>query len=335
MSRLSRLVRSPRFKGWLRVFACLTVFQVIVAAVLLRTARARGAATLQEGGLKLLEHVGPDLVGEAVEATINGQRLSIASQFSPLPIPEVLDRFERHCQANSGGLAEEVSKLPEGRALGQLPSEFRDPSRWLTSRQIDASGKVGQVVCLVRRTSGGGVRGLVDQIMRFVDTGDLAELGGARYVVARREKSDTDTHVLAIWSDGSFNIPNMFPAEGDAPGRDSPYVPRPFEARRVFSAEIEGRAYALRMYDSRRSNADVLRQYAEALPKSGWLPHPMPPLRHGEGEGEDLGEHFSAYTKGSAAVVVVVEDTPDDLTGVTLIEMGGRGFAQIAGENQP
>ena len=335
MPKISRFLRSARFKGWLRVFACLTVVEIVLAAVLLDSARARGTAALQEGGLKLLDRLGPELVGETVDATINGQRVSIASQFSPLPIPTVLDRFERYCQDNSGGIAEELARLPEGRALDQLPAEFRDPSHWLTSRQVEPQGKVGQVVCLVRRASGGGVQGLVDQILRFVDSGDIAELGNARYVVARRAKPGDDTHILAIWSDGSFNIPEMFPSEGDAPGRDSRYVPRPRDSRRVFSAEIEGRPYALRMYDSHESHAEVLQQYADTLPKRGWLDHPMPHVHGGENDGEDLNDHFRAYTKDGAAVVVVVEDTPDDLTAVTLIEMGGRGFAQIAPEEQP
>lgn len=331
---LSRLRRSARLKGWLRVLALLTVVDVLVAGVWLKTARARGAAAIQEGGKRLLERLGPEVLGEPVAATINGQRVLIASQFTPLSVSDVLERFEQHCAANSGGLAEELARLPEGRALDRLPAPLRDPSRWLTSRDVDREGKVGQVVCLARRASGGGVRGLVGQIMSFVETGDLAAIGDTRYVIARREGKSTETHVLAIWSDGSFNIPAMFPAEGDAPGSDSPHYPRPLASRRVFSAELEGRPYAVRMYDSARTHAEVLQEY-EALPKSGWESHPLPHVRAGDDAGENLNDHFRAYTKGSAALVLAVEDTPDDLSGVTLIEMGGRGFAEVTREDQP
>jgi hypothetical protein len=326
MQRIRRVLGSRRFKGILRVVAFAALLELVVGALLLHSARARAGAAVQERGLELLNGLAPALLGPPTVASINGQRMMLASKFTPLPVNEVLDRFEHHCRQNSGGLAEEVSHLPEARALERLPAELRDPSGWLTSRQVTADGLKGQIMCLVRPDAMGGLRGLLDRIGKFLDSGDLESLGNARYVVARHEAQSGETHVLAMWTDGSFNIPNMFGQDGDAPGNDSATVPRPRDSRRVLSAEISGTHYALRMYDTRRSHADVLDEYSRELPRRGWSEQVFPRL---EG-AEDVNEHFRAFAIGANAVIVVVEDTPDDHTGVSLIEMGGRGFAQAA-----
>jgi hypothetical protein len=133
-----------------------------------------------------------------------------------------------------------------------------------------------------------------------------------------------------MWTEGSFNIPAMFPSEGDAPGSDTARVTRPPESRRVLSAGIEGHPYSLRMYDSERTHAEVLEHYDRYMQASGWNGYALP-----EAQGElDLNEHVRAYAQHGAAVIVVVHQTPQEKTGVTLIEMGSAGFSrtQAAGE---
>ena len=211
-------------------------------------------------------------------------------------------------------------------ALEKLPAEVRDPSRWLSSETIAKDGKAGQIACIARRDSGGGLSGLVSRVLSFTESGDLAEIGDARYVVARRDEASGQTHVLAMWTEGKFNIPAMFADHGDAPGADSSYVPRPPDARRVLSAEMAHRAYGIRMYDTARSHADVLSFYEQQLAPRGFLNHPLP---HASAV-LDLNDHVRAFSKDGVAVIVVTNQTPADQTGVSIIELGSMGFAKAS-----
>jgi hypothetical protein len=324
---LKRLYRSPRVRGALRVLGFLAVVNLTFTAFSLPQARANAEEAVKRSGIMLLQQLGPTLIGEPQVATINGQRMSIASKMTPLSVDESLSRFQRYCQDNSGGLAQELSAMPTtAAALQQLPEGLRDPSAWLTSRQTATDGKSGQVACIARRDNGGGLQAFKDRLIAFVDSGDMAAIGDARYVVARRDEKAGSTHVLAMWTEGSFNIPSMFQEHGDNPGSDSVHVPRPPAARRVLTAEISDHPYALRMYDTSKTDAEVLGFYDQQLAARGYHKHELPDVGL---KGElDLNDNLRAFSKGGVAVIVVTNQTPEELTGVTLIEMGSLGFAK-------
>jgi hypothetical protein len=320
-----RLRQSRRLRGALRVAAFLGCANLAFSALTLPQARAAAEEAAKQSGLALLEQIGPALVGPPEEALINGQRMSLASKSTALGVEQVLARFGQHCREHSAGLASEVAALPNGaQALAKLPEGLRDPARWLSSESIAKDGRAGQIACIARRDSGGGLKALVEHVLAFIDSGDLAEIGDARYVVARRDEASGQTHVLAMWTEGKFDIPHMFASSGDAPGTDSRYVPRPPEARRVLSAEMTQRAYAIRMYDTTRSHGAVLSYYGRELALRGFFVHPLP---HGSVE-LDLNEHVRAFSKDGVAVIVVTTQTPAEQTGVSIIEMGSLGFAK-------
>jgi hypothetical protein len=322
-----RLYQSRRVRGALRVAAFLGTANLAFSALMLPQARAAAEEAAKRGGLELLQQIGPALVGPPEVALINGQRMSLASKLTPLSVEQVLQRFEEHCREHSAGLASEIAALPNGAAaLEKLPEELRDPSRWLSSRTIAEDHKVGQIACIARKDSGGGLKGLVDRVLAFTDTGDLSEIGDARYVVARRDEASGQTHVLAMWTEGKFNIPEMFTNVGDAPGTDSRDVPRPLDARRVLSAEMSNQSYSIRMYDTKRSNEEVLSYYEAQLAPRGFLNHPLP---HDNAE-LDLNDHVRAFSKDGAAVIIVTTQTPAELTGVSVIEMGSKGYAKAS-----
>src|SRR5262249_33900492 len=107
-------------------------------------------------------------------------------------------------------------------------------------------------------------------------------------------------------------------------GEDSRYVPRPLDSRRVLSAQLADQAYALRMYDTEHSHADVLSYYEKQLLPRGFITNPLP-----QSSPElDLNDHVRTFSKDGAAVIVVTHQTPDEKTGVSLIELGSRGFAK-------
>lgn len=327
-----RLYRSARLRGSVRALGFLALVNLTFTAFALPQARANAEDAVKRSGLALLEQLGPSLVGLPTVATINGQRMSLASKMTPLGVQEALGRFEQHCRDNSAGLGDELKALPAAAAaLDKLPEELRDPSRWLSSRQLSTDGKAGQLACVSRKTSGGGLQGLLQRITAFTETGDLAELGDARYVVARRDEKSGQTHLLAMWTEGSFNIPAMFPDSGDAPGSDSRNVPRPPGSRRVLTAEISDHPYALRMYDTDKSHAEVLGYYEQQLAPRGFRRSALPTATDSE---LDLNDHVRAFSKDGVAVIVVTNQTPAEQTGVTLIEMGSLGFAKATARVQ-
>lgn len=319
--------QSRRVRGVLRVAAFLASANLAFSALMLPQARAAAEEAVKRSGLELLEQIGPALVGPPEVALINGQRMSLASKMTPLSVDQVIERFGEHCREHSAGLANEIAALPKGAAaLEKLPEELRDPSRWLSNQTIADDHKVGQIACIARKDSGGGLKGLVDRVLAFTDTGDLSEIGDARYVVARRDEASGQTHVLAMWTEGKFNIPEMFTNVGDAPGTDSRDVPRPPEARRVLSAEMSNRSYSIRMYDTHRSNEEVLSYYEAQFAPRGFLNHPLP---HDTPE-LDLNDHVRAFSKDGAAVIIVTTQTPAELTGVSVIEMGSKGYSKAS-----
>ena len=322
-----RLSQSRRVRGTLRVLAFFGSMNLALSALTLPQARAAAEEAAKRSGLELLEQIGPALVGPPEVALINGQRMSLASKSTPLSVEQVLERFGQHCREHSAGLAGEIAALPNGAAaLAKLPEELRDPARWLTSETIAQDGHAGQIACLARRGSGSGLKGLVERVLSFTESGDLAEIGDARYVVARRDPASGQTHVLAMWTEGKFNIPQMFASSGDAPGTDSEHVPRPPDARRVLSAAMARRSYALRMYDTQRTGEEVLSFYERELAPRGFRLHLLPR----QSAELDLNDHVRTFSKDGVAVIVVTTRTPADQTGVSIIEMGSFGFSKAS-----
>ena len=325
--QLRALYRYSRLRAPLRVAFFLACVNVFATWLLLSAGQARAEEAAKRGGLALLAELGPELIGPPEVASINGQRMSLASKSTPESVEAVLGRFRGYCRERSGGLTKELERLPGYvTASKQLPEAIRDPASWLRSEERQEDGKVGQLACIAR-AEGGGLSSLWDSVLSFVDSGDVGQLGDMRYVIARRDEKSGLTHVLAMWTEGSFNVLKMFPARGDAPGSDPARVPRPPASRRVFSARIEGYEHSIRMYDSDATPEAVRDYYARLMRASGWNRNE---LAMPQGNELDLNEHVQAFSKDSAAFLVVVHETLEEKTGVTLIEMGGSGFATTA-----
>jgi hypothetical protein len=315
-------------RGAFRVLTFLTIANLAGTAFYLPRARAAAEELAVSRGLAVLRQLDPMLQGSDQAMSINGQRMFLASRTTPLELKAVLALFEQDCQASSGGLSEQLGKLPTQFQGSAIPEQLRDPSRWFTVRQED--GAAGQVTCFARSDSPGGLKGLISRLSAFAETGELSELGDARYIVARRDESTQLTHVLAMWTEGSFNVLRMFPKSGDAPGRDSSVVPRPPNSVRVLSAEPPDKPYALRMYDSEQAPAEILSGYTKVMEARGWSSITAP-----QSSEVDLNESSRTFTKDGRAVIVVVNTTPEQKSGVNLIEMGNQGFATVATRQAP
>jgi hypothetical protein len=147
------------------------------------------------------------------------------------------------------------------------------------------------------------------RLSRFLDTGDLGHLGDVRYVFAERNAEGL-THVVTAWTQGSFNLYSLFPAEGDAPGSDLEDVPRPKRSVRLLTAGAEGVPYSARIYEAPGHPKGILATYDLRMIARGWKPVLIDDKDHRRVYGRD-GRHVYVLPK------------PDrGRTLVTLLEMG-------------
>jgi hypothetical protein len=262
--------------------------------------------------------------------TVNGQKMFFASSFTEKSPREVLDVVEEHCRERSGRALRELGILPE-KVKGQaVPPALRDPTRWATSRADADDGAAGQIACLAQPDDPNGFAGLLDRMAEFAASGDVSKLGDMRYFVVREHAPAGETQVLAMWTEGPFNIPAMFPESGDAPGDDSPDVPRPSGATRAFSASTPDRPYSLRIYQSKQSPSEVLSKYDSELPARGWARRPVN-LDAGGAPIETEGR-ARAFTKDGRLLLVAVDDWDNGVAGAVFVEMGTLGAAQAWAE---
>lgn len=321
--RNARKLRSKRWAGIARVAMYVGLVNFGVSYVLMRSAFAGAERAVQRLGSRLTQELGGQVLGEPQAVSVNGQLLLLAAKQTELSVKGVLDRFDAHCEAHSGGLREEFEKVPgfEQRKLA-LPASMRDPGRIGIIRS-DAGHAVdseteAHLVCIAQPKDGGGIAGLVLRVKEFMATGDAARIGDMRYVAARKLPNGK-TQVIAIWTEGKFNIEAMFPDRGDAPGSDAPDFPRPPEAVRSFSAVMPNHPYAVRFYDSSASPAQVLSFYDRALTQAGWMTRPSSMTADGP---ELHGTEVRAFTKAGRAMAVSVHHDGSDQTGVSVIELG-------------
>ena len=326
-------LRRVRWAGVARVAAYVGLVNLGVTYLLMRSAYAGAEKAVQRFGNQLTKELGGQLVGEPQAVSVNGQMMFLAAKETALPVKSVLDQFDANCEAHSGGLREQFAKIPgfEQRKL-ELPESMRDPGRIGIIRsdagRASANETEAHLVCIAQPGNGGGVEGVVKRVKEFLATGDVSRIGDMRYVAARKMENGK-TQVIAVWTEGAFNIEAMFPDQGDAPGTDAPDVPRPPEAVRRLSAVVPERPYAVRSYDSKLPPADVLAFYDQKLNAAGWETRPSalgetgPELRPGE---------TRAFTREGRALLVSAKIQELGETSVTTIELGTleRVVARVA-----
>lgn len=323
--RRARLKR--QLAGLIRVSAYLTLIGGACTFFVARAASARLDEAVKQLGQGLLEKLGPEIIGQTQPIVVNGQRLFFSSQVSERPLASTLDELQRHCDGVASPALAALSTLPDSPQRRDLLAGLADPRRLTTDRYDTLDHAMGQIACIAHPQDGADLEETLGRALRFLDTGDLSEVGDARYFLARRV-TEQRTQVLSIWTEGHFDLLGMFPAEGDAPGSDSPVVPRPPEARRTFSAVVPARPYTLRAYESRETRQAILAHYDERMPAAGWVEQPT-------SEGDELRALVRAFSRGDTVAFVVLDAARDGVTPVTLLELGGAGFVHAAVTEEP
>jgi hypothetical protein len=317
VSRAGRIRR--RFVEYVRVGAYLSVVGFVTSLWLLRAADAHLAESVRQFGDDLVQQLDLGVLSSPQPIVVNGQTMYLSSLEVEQPVAATLGHLRDRCKKWVSPALSGVGQLPATLAGRELAPELRNPVDWAVDRQDAPDGTTGQVACIAPPQEDAELVEVLGRIARFAETGDLAEVGNARYFLARRV-TESRTHVLAIWTEGSFDLLGMFPGEGDAPGTDSALVPRPPAARRVFSAVVPSRPYAARVYASRASRQEVLEHYDATLSAKGWQEQPM-------AEGDELRVLTRAFSRDGKLVFVILDGTDDEETPVTLVEMSGEGFA--------
>jgi hypothetical protein len=322
LNPLRREESKRRLAGLLRVSTYLTVVGCLSAFCLARAASARIDEAVQQFGQGLLQKLGPEIIGETQQIVVNGQRVMFSSQVSERPLSTTLDELQRHCDSVANPALAATSTLPAAAQRKDLLAGLEDPRRLTTDRYDTLDHAMGQVACIAHPQDGADLERALERALRFLETGDLSEVGDARYFLARKV-TEQRTQVLSIWTEGRFDLLGMFPTEGDAPGSDSPVVPRPPTARRTFSAILPHRPYTVRMYESLETREAILAHYDRVMPADGWEEQPT-------SEGDELRVLTRAFSRGDTVAFVILDAARDGTLPVTLLEVGGQGFAHAA-----
>ncbi len=308
MARKMTVLERLRALGRLGVYT--TFVFVGLAAVAARSARSDAGEASLVMGREFANLGGAIQNGQRVR--LNGETLYVGSTTVDMPTNEVLDRFEALCRQGSQGL-DEVVRDP---SLG-LPAEKRS---WLDQLGPEGLGILrneshgeGTVAC-VTHGGGGGFKGLAERLGNFSRDLDLQHLGKLRYVYTRPTSDKRRSQVITVWTDGSLRLGHIFPTSGgEAPGTDPVSAPRPPDATRMLSAEIDGAPYGIRLYESARSPAEVLKFYDQRLAAEGWTSAAEVPRAAAEAR---------SYSKGGAELLLFAEAGPR--TTVSLVELPAK-----------
>ncbi|MEJ7728655.1 MAG: hypothetical protein WKG00_05525 [Polyangiaceae bacterium] len=227
-------------------------------------------ADAENAALGLGQELGKlDQVGTTRAIRLNNQEMHVVAVTEHEKYGDLLDKVEAACRDGSpaGGTLQELSPA----ARKNLPVDPAE-ARAAGVLRKDGNGE-GVVACLLREEPehSPGKAEIVSRLQRFAETGDLAAIGRLRYVYAQ-EIGPGQSHVVAAWTEGSFQVSALLPPKtgGDTPGSDSRVVPRPADSVRLLTADVEGVPYAVRLYDAAGAPEVFLAGYESSLLDNGW-----------------------------------------------------------------
>jgi hypothetical protein len=218
--------------------------------------------------------------GGGTTLTVNGQRVHLSAGRVTASVHDVLARLERGCREHADGLADDLGSLD-----GLMTSESPRGMPGIGILRDEREGH-GVVVCFAPGEAV-GPETLVARVRRFIESHDVSEIGGMRYVTAHAE-ADGHTRVTATWTDEHLLLDEMFPTSGDAKGDDPSAAPRP-QGRRMLSARVEPARYGAFIYATdaatpeealARYHGEIAARQFEAVDVAERTPHART-YRHG------------------------------------------------------
>ncbi len=249
----------------LRLSGFLLVVYAVGTALVARHVRAEASEMMMGLGGQMMQYASADMQDEPRALYVNGQHIGFGSGHArERSVTEVLDFFEARCRQRDGRFVEAIGDLASATEIGTPDWSLIDG----TMRESDETG--GYVACFDMGAEAVGPQGLLTRLSSFLDSGDLSDVGGLRYVYAR-PMSEGGTHFLVFHADDHLNVYEMFPATGDAPGVDVRGVPRPDGTRRLLSAWEEGDSHAVTIYTADGRGPEDLREwYRTEMRAASW-----------------------------------------------------------------
>lgn len=300
----------------LRVTALAAVIALGVGAFSYQHARGQLAESLLGAGAQMMLISDAERQDAPRQMVLNGQRIQFSTGIAPYSVDDVLDRFEARCEQIDAELMEQLSET-----LAMHPDPEREARAASSSPVLrDENGGSGYVACLDLGSERVDTHALLQRFQRFERTRDLHAIGDLRYVYAQPIGDGERSHFVALWTDGSLRLGEIFPEDGgDARGEDPPGVPRPPGARRVLSAYESGDPQRATFYQTSELDEGGLASfYRRELSASGWtLLEPSDPRAHAladvrpalVAQREDRMVWFAFTTETSGRVGAAVIET--------------------------
>jgi hypothetical protein len=302
------LAWSAKFSRLMVYFVCVAAMFAIIAA---RIAYAHAKKAAMETGSELIRLTETGQMSGLYRLRLNGELVKITSAVAYQDHNVILDRFQKECEDHADGMDVEFANLKSALEPNAYPRNEGHSGIGLL-RQSDDKG--GFVMCFAIGKESTSTE-VFTRIAEFAKTGDLGSLGSVRYVVAKKGEN-APAHVVALWTEGSFNVNKMFPEEGDAPGNDAPGVLRPPSSKRLLTAYAEGAPYGVRVYDSTMAKEAILAEYDKVMPQTGWMTYP---------NATTAAPFSRAFSKEGHDIIVTTEPAKDGKgTQVSIVEMGSK-----------
>ncbi len=307
----------PTLQSFLRLALFVLLLAGFVSLCLLRQARAAVDEAMLGFGSNLMEYPGSQ--EEAVRhLQLNGARVHFRTETVDAPSELVLDHYEVLCDGRDALLAERLSAL--------LADHSPAPGNEATLRSIATTtardGGRGYVMCLDMGDEAVSLDTVVSRFVRFALTGDLHEVGVARYAYAQpvEGSEDTRTFLLTMWMGEDFNFYDILPTEdGDAAGDDPTDVPRPPNSNRILSSGEIGESSSVWVYLAKASSPSALeRFYRRQFLARDWQILERYPQEHLQIDQTTL----VTAQRGVETVTVLAHPSAIDRTVVTILAVG-------------
>ena len=248
--------------------------------------------------------------------TINGEQAEVTSIRSTKSLDDLLRQFAALCQqpgANVQGGLESPTLL--------TPRESTD----LMDLNVFSFRSSAQEAAMFCFAGSGHWRELASRARDFAKSGDVAELGEARYFYAQQLEGRSVG--LLVRTPGPFNLRALMPeGDGDAPGIDIAAGVRPPGSRRVLSAAAA--SYGMSTYESKQPLAQAVASYASALERAGFDVRTLPQ----EGKIPASDAALRVATNADAVFVISArrdEDEPQALTVISAMRLGSVNHLRV------
>jgi hypothetical protein len=270
--------------------AAAVLLLIVIASVtfLIRSAEARAGEALLGFGRELAAWADAHRQSGTRVLSINGLQLELMTVTTSLDVKHALDHFHQICRQRGG--------------VQESPSQAARSFETVLRKEAEHQG----VLACVDTDGPLNVIELTKRLEQFSKSGNLADLGKLRYVLARR--TGETTTLLVLWTDGDAQLLGLMPETGDAIGRDPNEFPRAVGLRRVLSAAEQGAPYSLTVYDAgKQAPSGLANWYLTDLTRRGW-------------SVSRTGDRIAAR-KGNRSVVLSIRSVKSGKTAVSVAEL--------------